>query len=149
MIYVDRMSVSAPSVLRSPKAEKAFSLAKQFYAQPILSRLQERAQFNSEIWDETKPALKKLFNGKCAYCETRMDTSSVAEVNRFRPKGGSINLNKKFDPDHYWWLAYEWFNLYLACSVCHRNKASRFPVLGHRVKVPKGAQAKLGAEMVS
>jgi len=149
MIYVDRMSVAAPAVLSSPKAEKAFLAAKKFYARSALSRLQERAEFNLEIWTETKPALEKLFNGKCAYCETKIEAASVATVNRFRPKGGSINLNKKFDPDHYWWLAYEWFNLYLACRLCVRNKASRFPVLGHRVKVPTGARAKLGAPWFS
>src|SRR5215204_731503 len=135
MMYVDRMSVAAPAVLSSPKAEKAFLAAKTFYARSASSRLQERAEFNLEIWSEAKPALKKLFHGKCAYCETRIEASSVATVNRFRPKGGSINLNKKFDPDHYWWLAYEWFNLYLSCRLCVRNKASRFPVSGHRVKV--------------
>ena len=145
MIYVDHKSVPAPLVLGSPKTEKAFLAAKDFYAHSISSRLQERAEFNSEIWDETKPALTQLFHGKCAYCETKIVTSGGPEVNRFRPKGGSINLNKKFDPDHYWWLAYEWFNLYLACPLCHRNKASRFPVLGHRVKVPTGTRARLRA----
>lgn len=145
MIYVDRTSVAAPAVLSSAKAEKVFSLVKRFYARPLSSRLQERALFNPNIWNETKLELTKLFNGKCAYCETSVLTTNFGEVNRFRPTGGSINLNGKFDPDHYWWLAYEWFNLYLCCALCDRNKASRFPVSSHRVKVPKGARAKLGA----
>lgn len=145
MIYVDRRSVPAPAVLSSPKAVSVFSLAKDFYARALSSRLQERADFNVGIWTETKPALEKLFNGKCAYCETRIGALTLAEVNKFRPTSGSLNLQGKFDPDHYWWLAYEWFNLYLCCALCARNKASKFPLVGHRVKVPKGARAKLGA----
>src|SRR5262245_22181970 len=140
MIHVDRTSVPEPAVLRSPTAENAFLVAKGFYARSISSRLQERADFNAELWYQCKSTLVELFHGKCAYCETRIETFSGAGVNRFRPKGGSINRNGKFDPDHYWWLAYEWFNLYLSCQLCNRNKASRFPILGHRVKVPKGAR---------
>lgn len=149
MIHVDRTSVPAPAVLSSAKAVEAFSVAKAFYENPISSRLQERAEFNLAIWEQIKPDLAKLFYAKCAYCETRILSSTGSEVNRFRPKGGSLNLNGKFDADHYWWLAYEWFNLYLACRICHRNKASRFPVSSHRVKVPKGARAKLGASWFS
>ena len=36
------------------------------------------------------------------------------------------------DPDLYWWLAYEWANLYPACSGCARAKSTRFPVRGER-----------------
>ena len=145
MIYVDRTSVPAPAVLSSPKAVSVFSVVKAFYKRKLSSRLQERAEFRPEIWTETKPALERLFNGKCAYCETRIGALTLAEVNKFRPTSGSLNLDGKFDPDHYWWLAYEWFNLYLSCALCARNKASKFPIVGRRVKIPDDKEAKLGA----
>lgn len=145
MIYVDRRTIKTPVVLSSSKARNAFLDAREFYARPLSSRLQERPIFNSEVWTETKPVLKELFNEKCAFCEVKLGASRVSEVDQFRPKGGSLNLDGDFAPDHYWWLAYEWFNLYLVCPQCNRNKASRFPVEGHRVKVPKGSRAKLGA----
>ena len=145
MIFVERSSVKAPAVLSSAKAQKAFLECWDFFERPLSSRLQEHPNFRAEIWQETKPALRQLFHGKCAYCETRIETSGVIEVDMFRPKSGSINLKGEFSPDHYWWLVYEWFNLYPVCSICNRNKASRFPVDGLRVKVPKGSRAKLGA----
>jgi len=145
MIYVDRRIIKAPAVLSSPKAKKTFLDARAFYDRPLSSRLQERPVFSSDVWIDTKPVLKELFNEKCAFCETKLVGSKVSEVDQFRPKGGSLNLDGHFAPDHYWWLVYEWFNLYLVCSQCNRNKASRFPVEGHRVKVPKGPHAKLGA----
>lgn len=145
MIYVDRSRAKAPAVLSSSKAEKAFQDAKAFFERPLNSRLQEHPRFRDEIWKEARPALKELFNGKCAYCESKIVATEFGDVDMFRPKGGSLNLNKDFDADHYWWLVYEWFNLYLSCANCNRTKGSRFPVDGPRIKIPQGAQAKLGA----
>ena len=145
MIYLDRKSVKAPAILSSPKAEKAFDEAKKFYAHPLTSRVQQRHEFNIQIWKEARPALKELFKGKCAYCESKIDSVEVGDVDQFRPKAGAINQSGKFDPDHYWWLTYEWSNLYFSCSLCNTSKGSRFPVAGTRVEVPKGAKAKLGA----
>ena len=145
MIYVDRSRVKAPAILSSEKAHNAYRDIKDFYSRPLTSRLQERPNFRPEIWKEAKPALIKLFNGKCAYCESKTDPRSLGEVDMFRPKGGSINSNGEFSPDHYWWLVYEWFNYYLACSFCNQYKASRFPVDGRRVKLPQGSRVKLGA----
>jgi uncharacterized protein (TIGR02646 family) len=145
MIYVDRSALKVPAVLTSSKAQKAFVVAKEFYARPLNSRLQEHPEFRAEIWNEAKPVLTQLFHGKCAYCETEIAASGVSEIDMFRPKAGSLNDDGSFAPDHYWWLTYEWFNLYLSCRQCNRHKGSRFPVKGLRVKVPKGAKAQLGA----
>jgi len=43
-------------------------------------------------------------------------------------------LEKDFSREHYWWLTYEWENLYLSCSNCNRYKSSWFPVEGKRAK---------------
>jgi len=80
-------------------------------------------------------ALEVLFNGKCAFCETSHAAVSVMDVENFRPKGGAIGIDGKLDPDHYWWLAYEWFNLYPSCPDCNRSKGSRFPVEGERAPI--------------
>jgi uncharacterized protein (TIGR02646 family) len=37
-------------------------------------------------------------------------------------------------PDGYWWIAYEWDNLYLICSTCISNKRNIFPVDGFRAR---------------
>jgi len=45
-----------------------------------------------------------------------------------------MQLDGTISRDHYWWLAYEWDNLYLTCPDCERHKGPRFPVDGTRAK---------------
>lgn len=145
MIFVDRTVIKAPAILSSPKAEKAFQQAKEFYSHPLTSRVQQRHTFDMQIWKEARPILKEIFRGKCAYCERGIASDEIGDVDQFRPKAGAINQSGKFDPDHYWWLTYEWSNLYFSCRLCNTSKGSRFPVAGARVEVPKGSKARLGA----
>ena len=46
-----------------------------------------------------------------------------------------MDLRKKVDADHYYWLACEWTNLYLVCRTCNVNKKTLFPVDGERAPV--------------
>lgn len=66
---------------------------------------------------DVKEALFKLYHKKCAFCEQRVE---VPQVEHFRPK--SI----------YYWLAYSWDNLLLACSTCNTKKGNRFEIKGDR-----------------
>lgn len=132
MIHVDRSRVPAPSVLRSHPAQEARNEAEAFFAIRASLRAQERFQFRSEIWSAVKGALVDLFSAKCAFCECRFPAADF-NVEHFRPKAGALNLDGRVDPEHYWWLAYEWENLYLACVFCNRGKGSRFPVSAPRV----------------
>jgi uncharacterized protein (TIGR02646 family) len=66
-----------------------------------------------------KAALEKLFHDKCAYCETKITASADWDVEHFRPKGRVAER-----PDHpgYYWLAYEWLNLYPCCEHCNQRR---------------------------
>lgn len=132
--------------MESAPARQAFDNAKSFYERPVSARLQERHRFDSRIYKnkEVMSALRKLFNNKCAYCETAIGITG--EIDQFRPKAGSYDVNTKLSLDHYWWLAYDWNNLYLVCQVCNANKGSKFPVKNTRVQVPKGVQARFNAD---
>jgi len=72
--------------------------------------------------DLVRAALEALFHGKCAYCETKVTASSDWPVEHFRPKGRVAER-----PDHpgYYWLAYEWTNLYLSCTLCNERRRDR------------------------
>ncbi len=65
-------------------------------------------------------ALETLFHGKCAYCETKL--TEGWNVDHHRPK-----KRVKERPDHpgYYWLAYEWTNLYPACNGCNQHLRDR------------------------
>lgn len=67
--------------------------------------------------NDIKNILHPLYHKKCAFCEQR---SEVPHVEHFRPK------------TIYYWLAYSWDNLILACSACNSNKGQRFVVSGQR-----------------
>jgi 5-methylcytosine-specific restriction endonuclease McrA len=144
---VARSSVKVPPIFASQRAQAAFKKAKAFYEPPPNSRLQRRHQFDFGIWKDNgvRDGLFILFNDKCASCESKVAPTGYGEVDQFRPKGGAYNLDKNFAPDHYWWLAYDWRNHYLACRICNANKGSHFPVKNQRAKVPKGEEIRYNA----
>jgi uncharacterized protein (TIGR02646 family) len=68
---------------------------------------------------DVKAALERLFNNKCAYCESPGFAGFPWDVEHFRPKG-SVAEN----PSHsgYYWLAYTWTNLYPSCVFCNQRR---------------------------
>ena len=79
---------------------------------------------------------KTPFYGKCAYCESDVLVNQPGDIEHWRPKnrvtdeknraieivtGGS----KKVPHPGYYWLAYEWRNLLLACAICNRPSTSK------------------------
>ena len=112
--------------------------AKTFFSRDYRSRSQETFVFDP-LWSapDVADALVRLFNSKCAFCETPTIPPrawSTGEMPHFRPSSAAVNKDGTISPDHYWWLAYEWSNLYLICGACSSSKGSRFPVLGSRAK---------------
>lgn len=71
---------------------------------------------------DVKKALEKLFNGKCAYCESNVVKTSAIDKEHFRPKASirDKHLGIHIKPGYYW-LAADWDNLLLACANCNRT----------------------------
>lgn len=69
--------------------------------------------------DDIKDQLKAMYLGKCAYCETYVEQMVVEH---YRPKRGG-----------YYWLAFSWDNLLLACPTCNGFKGDVFPISKTRV----------------
>jgi len=99
--------------------------------------------------DEVRAALEKLFHGKCAYCETNITAGFSWRVEHFRPKG---RVYERKDHPGYYWLTYEWNNLYPSCELCNerrrdkplyddprespaQGKADHFPLLDETTRV--------------
>ena len=78
------------------------------------------------LWktNEVKQFLYQSQNKKCCYCERLRDQAEM-DVEHFRPKA-----RIKENPEHpgYWWLAYNWDNLLIACKKCNNKKGSQFPL---------------------
>ncbi|MCX6578764.1 MAG: HNH endonuclease [Candidatus Aminicenantes bacterium] len=78
-------------------------------------------------WHDIKEYLWQWHDGKCCYCERKRDKREF-DVEHFRPKAGISDENGH---PGYWWLAYEWENLFLACKSCNQEiKKTQFPLLG-------------------
>ncbi len=90
----------------------------------------EIRRFRNPIIRSAKEKLAIDFHYKCAYCESRTE----GELDHFRPKSSARGLNGEFSFEHYWWLEYEWRNMYHVCSTCNRNKATWFPIEGKRIE---------------
>lgn len=84
--------------------------------------------YSNKVWKEQ--LLKDQFN-KCCFCESKVAHIDAGDVEHYRPKGESKQT--KSDPVNklgYYWLAYDWDNLLIACQRCNRRKKkSLFPLL--------------------
>jgi len=122
-----------------------------------------KVEIKAELYKKMKQVIFQAFNGKCAYCETRIVGSDQVgldqpgDVEHFRPKGRVVGddgkeiqvRSKKGDlANHpgYYWLAYDWTNLLPSCATCNRpaktpegkliGKWDRFPVRKARATEP-------------
>ncbi len=120
MIRVDRERQDPRSKERTPiqPPESWFKSAKQATAKAIAEGKAHRV---GELYrhQDVRKALEGLFYDKCAYCESLPGPSSSWDVEHYRPKGGVVER-----PDHpgYYWLAYTWTNLYMACALCNQRR---------------------------
>lgn len=77
-----------------------------------------------------KEQLRADQHDKCCYCESYFSSTSYGDVEHFRPKAGyQQDAADALHKPGYYWLAYEWSNLYFACQLCNqRFKGNQFPL---------------------
>ncbi|HKP09610.1 MAG TPA: AAA family ATPase [Gaiella sp.] len=119
----------APPALATRETRALHERARKFFARPGKARAQESFVFEDGPLADAgvRAALREAYAGKCAYCETPLGEEAML-VDRFRPASGALALDGTLSPDHYWWLAYTWENLYPSCPECQSFKGARFPV---------------------
>lgn len=127
MKRIDRASVEMPADLAEAGSPAAIERAKArtYYSTPKKKSYPFKAYKALSVLQ----AIELLFNGKCAYCESRYLTSSPTDIEHFRPKARISG-----EPAHtgYWWLASTWTNLLASCIMCNRIKKGQHfdPVTG-------------------
>ena len=93
---------------------------------------QRTFDFDSSLYGakSVKNALIKAQHGKCAFCESHIRHIDHGDVEHYRPKGGvRQNSNDPLEQPGYFWLAYAWENLFLACALCNQSfKKNLFPL---------------------
>lgn len=145
MKYIDKSSVPTPSVLTTvgvtatAKNVAAYNADKAKYTSNTPGarttkayKVAESFVINKEIYghNDVKATLIDLQKKCCCFCESRITHISSGDVEHFRPKQGySQDKTDSFHKPGYFWLAYEWSNLLLACERCNRRyKKNFFPL---------------------
>ena len=123
MIKVPRSPRSAPSVLKGVLAVAERQDAAKHYARGRHEF--DRFPFRAYRHPDVRERLLDLFHQKCAYCESRIGPENLFDVEHHRPKLGALNLDGKVAPDHYWWLASEWTNLFPITSLICADYCAR------------------------
>ena len=86
-------------------------------------------EFKNSIYGHksVKNALKEAQYQKCCFCEKKEE---IGDVEHFRPKSAyQQNEGDKLSKPGYYWLAYEWDNLFFSCPKCNRSyKRNLFPL---------------------
>lgn len=125
--------VDPPKVLQTSGVKERDTLCDAFDLSPAdFINGTKSLEFQSSIYGhaDVKSALILAQFGKCAFCESSITHISYGDVEHYRPKGGY----KQKDGDQlqkpgYYWLAYDWSNLFFACQICNqRHKKNHFPL---------------------
>jgi len=94
--------------------------------------------FDSRIYGHAsvKAILIAAQHGKCCFCEAKITHISYGDVEHFRPKAGYCqDPDDDFTRPGYYWLAYDWSNLYLSCQLCNqRYKKNSFPLQNPKLR---------------
>jgi len=123
MIAIDKNNIKLPS---------NFSLIDKKRADAHKENKLKRRYNSGDIYNtqDVKNRLKKLYNYKCAYCESSL-LDNPKHIEHYRPKK-SAKRNKCDASYSYYWLAFSWDNLLLACTSCNSSKGSCFDIIGTR-----------------
>lgn len=124
MIRVNKPQV-APAILNTKGKAKRRAHIDAF------NRGERKFSFDAKIYGHktVKEALIKAQHDKCFLCESKITHISHGDVEHFRPK--AAYRQSAMDALHtgYYWLAYEWSNLFLACQICNQVfKKNLFPL---------------------
>jgi len=112
MIKVEKNFSSVPNILKSENRKEAFE--NNIHSSAYVDK-DNRYKVGS-----VQKKLNEIYHLKCAFCEQKL-LDSPKHIEHYRPK------------DTYYWLAYSWDNLLLACGSCNSSKGDRFKTINSRV----------------
>jgi len=123
----------APQVLRTTGKKKTKSNCTSYTKNArAYDTGRKKFDFDSKIYAHktVKAALRKAQHDKCCFCESKVTHISYGDVEHFRPKAGVRQRSgTSLERPGYYWLAYEWSNLFFSCQLCNqRYKENLFPL---------------------
>ena len=132
MIRINRPT-RVPDVLKSKGKAKqrgmkaAFTRFENDYRVGI-----KKFKFDNAVYGHqtVKDSLRLAQNDKCFLCESKVSHIAHGDIEHFRPKAGYRQSDRdSLHKPGYYWLAYEWENLFFSCQICNqRFKKNLFPL---------------------
>lgn len=116
MIFIDRKKEPKPTVLVEDADDEHLAAHNHYVVEGNDGAFNHKSYQDKQV----KDALIRLFNGKCAYCESKITITSPIDKEHFRPKT-KINTGVGTKIRGYYWLAADWDNLLAACAHCNRT----------------------------
>tara|TARA_B100001540_G_scaffold123830_2_gene110400 strand:- start:4590 stop:6929 length:2340 start_codon:yes stop_codon:yes gene_type:complete len=144
MRYVERDKVPPPAWFASTEARRGRQDLIDFFEKGEAAVQQSRMatktgtfDTSDSISDDRIEALLKLFDGRCAFCETPTGPDPI--MHRFRPASNATPVSDTSTSHLYYaWLKDAWQNLYPLCRECEPQQVEHFPVSsGQRAPLPE------------
>ena len=148
MIQIQKANEHRPSITfsRGPrrgldKLKEATKALKRRYAKhkDDIDVGKKKFNFNSDLYAHPliKTALKTLQYSKCCFCEAKITHIAYGDVEHFRPKAAyKRTITDTYQYPGYYWLAYDWENLFFSCQICNqRFKGNLFPLLDEQTRI--------------
>ncbi|MDQ1610222.1 MAG: hypothetical protein QOG00_153 [Pyrinomonadaceae bacterium] len=137
MIYIVKPHI-APAILTAKgKDERRANIIKY-------NKGSRSFDFDSKVYahKSVKEALIKAQHDKCFLCESKITHIAFGDVEHFRPKAAYCqNRSEGLQKPGYYWLAYEWSNLFLACQLCNQVfKKNLFPLADPKTRATSHRQ---------
>jgi hypothetical protein len=124
MIRVNKPHDAPAVLITKGKAKRRVHVA-------AYNRGERKFNFDAKIYGHktVKGALIEAQHDKCFLCESKITHISHGDVEHFRPKAAYRQSASDTLHTGYYWLAYEWSNLFLACQLCNQVfKKNLFPL---------------------
>ena len=128
MIRIDKSGIPIPAILT--EAGKGATATQTLMSDHDSGETQ--FSFDTKIYGHqtVKDALIQVQHDKCCFCEAQVSHTSHGDIEHFRPKGGYQQSDDEplLRPGYYW-LAYDFSNLFFACQKCNEvYKRNYFPL---------------------
>ncbi|MCU0325810.1 MAG: hypothetical protein MUF45_11250 [Spirosomaceae bacterium] len=144
MIRVDKSTVKVPKILNKGKGFAMTNQLKTDFDNGIRS-----FDFDSKIYGNksVKSLLIKIQHKKCCFCERYRPYARECDVEHFRPKGGyQVDESLPLIQPGYYWLAYDFSNLFYSCKTCNQAYKKNFFPLSDETKRAKNHNDDLSLE---
>ena len=152
MIHISK-TASIPNILNTKGVDETKILCDLYAANPTdytsatgkNPKDIKRFTFEAAIYghETVKSQLKTEQYHKCCFCESKFVHIAHGDVEHFRPKTAyKKEGERQYTYPGYYWLAYNWNNLFFSCQICNQSfKKNHFPLIDETKRVENHLQA--------